>query len=142
MSFAYALPWWLAVLLAAAIGALTYAEYRRPLAPLTARQRGTLAACRALVLAMLVTLLFRPIVLAPPPSAGGPVVPILVDRSRSMRLKDGDGQARLARALSLLKTALLPALSKSFTAEVYGAGDRLEPAALGELRADARTSVL
>ena len=39
MFFAYPLPWWLAVLLAAAIGSLTYAEYRRPLAPLTPSQR-------------------------------------------------------------------------------------------------------
>ena len=42
MHFAYPLPWWLAVILAAAIGASAYAEYRRPLSPLTPRQRGLL----------------------------------------------------------------------------------------------------
>jgi uncharacterized membrane protein len=142
MSFAYPLPWWLAVLLATAIGGLAYAEYRRPLAPLSARQRGILAACRALVLAVLVVFLFRPIVLTRPRNGNDAIVPVLVDRSQSMRLGDADGQPRIARALSLLNTSLLPALSKSFTAEVYSAGDRLEPAVPGQIRPDARTSDL
>ena len=112
MQFAYPLPWWLAVLLAAAIGGVTYAEYRRPLAPLAPSQRATLAACRALVLAVLVLFLFRPIVLAPPQGGRDAIVPVLIDSSRSMRLNDADGQPRLARAVSLLNGALLPALSK------------------------------
>ena len=47
MHLAHALPWWLAVLLIAGIGAATFVEYRRPLSPLTRVQRGTLAALRA-----------------------------------------------------------------------------------------------
>src|SRR5450432_3411663 len=39
MHFAYPLPWWLAVILAAAIGAAAFVEYRRPLSPLTSAQR-------------------------------------------------------------------------------------------------------
>ena len=35
MHLAYPLPWWLAVLLAGAIAAAAFLEYRRPLAPLT-----------------------------------------------------------------------------------------------------------
>src|SRR5437667_69651 len=46
MHFAYPFPWWLAVVLAAAIGAVVYFEYRRPLSPLTRTQRGALAAVR------------------------------------------------------------------------------------------------
>ncbi len=107
MTLAYPLPWWLALLLAAGIGGLTYAEYRRPLAPLTPIQRGTLAACRALVFAVLVVFLFRPIVLARPQGARDAIVPVLVDRSRSMRLNDAEGQSRLVGALSLLNGSLL-----------------------------------
>src|SRR5438876_843288 len=35
MHFAYPLPWWLSIVLVAAVGALAFLEYRRPLAPLT-----------------------------------------------------------------------------------------------------------
>src|SRR5437764_1352516 len=123
MSFAYPLPWWLVLLLSAAIGGLTYAEYRRPRVPLSPGQRATLAACRALTLAILVLFLFRPIVLTPPDGAHGAIVPVLVDRSLSMRLADADGQTRLARGVSLLTRELLPALSGKFTTEVFGVGE-------------------
>ena len=66
MHFAYPLPWWLAVLLAAAVGAMAFLEYRRPLAPLTSVQRGVLVGLRTLALAALVLFMFRPIVLLPP----------------------------------------------------------------------------
>jgi len=142
MHLVYPLPWWLAVLLAAAIGALTYAEYHRPLAPLTPRQRTLLAAFRGVVLALLVLFLFRPIVLVPPPSVRDAVVPVLVDRSRSMRVSDADGQPRLSRAISLLQGQLLPELSRSFTPELFSTGDRFEPAAIDRLKADGGQSDL
>ena len=47
MHFAYPLPWWLAVLLAAAIAAVAYVEYRRPLSPLTPAQHGVLVGLAA-----------------------------------------------------------------------------------------------
>ena len=105
MHFAYPLPWWLALVLAAAIGGVTFAAYRRPLAPLTpiaARDPGRLPRAGA--------------------HDGGPVpVPSDCARaaarrercpscrcssmcSRSMRLNDADGQTRLARAVALLQT--------------------------------------
>src|SRR5947208_6344 len=46
MHLAYPLPIWLALLLAAAIAAAAFLEYRRPLAPLTSAQRGILATLR------------------------------------------------------------------------------------------------
>src|SRR6185369_1050408 len=101
MHFAYPLPWWLAVLLAAAIGAIAYVEYRRPLSPLTAAQRGLLAGLRVAALGALVLFLFRPIAVLPPIGSRDAVVPVLVDLSRSMRLADADGQTRLARANAL-----------------------------------------
>src|SRR5437867_5198687 len=114
MHFAYPLPWWLAVLLAAAVAAAAFLEYRRPLAPLTRRQRGVLAGLRVIVLGALVLFLFRPIAILPPSGSRDAVVPVLVDVSRSMRLADADGQPRLARAVALLKAELIPALGARF----------------------------
>ena len=66
MHFAYSFPWWLAILLAAAIGAVVYGEYRRPLSPLTRIQRGVLVGLRVLALTLLVLCLFRPIAILLP----------------------------------------------------------------------------
>ena len=142
MHFAYPLPWWLALVLAAAIGGVTFAAYRRPLAPLTRSQRAILVVCRALVLTTVVLFLFRPIVLVTPRAGNGSIVPVLVDVSRSMRLNDADGQTRLGRAIALLQTNLVPALSRQFTPELYTVGERVEPARLDRLAGDARLSDL
>ena len=137
MHLAHPLPWWLAVLLIAGIGAATFVEYRRPLSPLTRVQRGTLAALRALVLTALVLFLFRPIVLLPPSGVRDAVVPILIDASRSMRLTDADNQPRIARAVSLVTSDLLPPLASHFSTEVYAVGEGLTAASPDRLQADA-----
>jgi len=145
MHFANPVSWWLLLVLAAAVVSLAYFEYRRPLSPLTVPQRGVLLALRALALAAIVLFLLRPIVLLPPSTARDAAVPILVDVSRSMRLHDADGpggQARLARATTLLRTQLLPALSRQFTPEIYSVGERLEAADLDHLSTDARRTDL
>ena len=103
MHFAYPIPWWLAVVLAAAIGAAAYVEYRRPLSPLTRVQRDLLAGLRVVVLGALIVFLLRPIAMLPPVGARDAVVPVLVDASRSMRLNDADGQTRIARAADLVR---------------------------------------
>src|SRR5947209_12614612 len=102
MHFAHPVPWYLALVIAAAIGGVVYAEYRRPLSPLTAMQRTVLVALRVLALASLVLFLVRPVALRPPATGRDAVVPVLVDVSRSMRIADVDGQSRLARASALL----------------------------------------
>jgi uncharacterized membrane protein len=142
MHLAYPIPWWLAVVLAAVIGGLTFAAYRRPLVPLTRTRRVVLAVCRSLVLGAIVVFVLRPIVLVRPEGGRGAVVPVLVDVSRSMRLNDAGGQTRIARATALLRTELLPALSRQFTPELYTIGERLEPASLDRLSADGRRSDL
>src|SRR5438093_3526608 len=142
MHFAHQLPWWLAVLLAAAIGVVVWLEYRRPLSPLTRVQRGVLVALRVAALAALVLFLFRPVAMLPPASARDAVVPILVDVSRSMRLADADGQTRLARAASLLKNELGAPLSSKFSTEIYSVGDALASAMPDALAADARRTDL
>ena len=142
MHFAYPLPWWLAVVLASAIGAVAFAEYRRPLSPLTNVQRGVLVGLRVLVLLALVLFLFRPIVMLPPAGPRDAIVPVLVDASRSMRLADADGQTRLARANALLKTELAPALASHVVTEVFSVGDGLKPAAVDGFAPDARRTDL
>src|SRR6266545_5080294 len=122
MHLAYPLPWWLAVLLAAGIGAAAFFEYRRPLAPLTRRRRGVLAGLRVAALGALVLFLFRPIAILPPSGSRDAVVPVLVDVSRSMRLADADGQTRLARANALLKAELGLPLTTRFKTEIYAVG--------------------
>jgi uncharacterized membrane protein len=142
MLFAYPLPWWLAVLLAAAIAAVANGEYRRPLSPLTRVQRGVLVTLRVLALAILVLCLFRPIAILPPNGTRDAIVPILVDGSRSMRLDDADGQTRVARANALLKNELGAALSSRFTTELYSVGESLAPTKVDSLTADARRTDL
>ena len=137
MHFAHPLPWWLASVLAAAIAAAAFVEYRRPLSPLTPMQCGVLAGLRGLLLTALVLFLFRPILLLPPAGLRDAVVPILIDASRSMRLADADNQTRLARAVGVVKSDLLPALANRFTTEVFGVGEALTPASPDGLQSDA-----
>src|SRR5207245_6517080 len=142
MHFAYPVPWWLWLVLLPALGALAFLEYRRPLVPLTPLQRSVLVACRALALAAIVIFLMRPIVLLPPASARDAVVPVLVDVSQSMRLPDGEGQARFARATTILRTQLLPTLARQFRPEVYSVGERLSAVDVDHLNIDARRTDL
>jgi uncharacterized membrane protein len=142
MHFAYPPPWWLAVMLAAAIGASAYVAYRRPLSPLTRAQRGALVGLRVAALVALVLFVFRPIASLPPVGSRDAIVPVLVDVSRSMRLADADGQTRVARANSLLKTDLGLPLTTHFKTEIYGVGDGLAPAKIDGLAADARRTDL
>lgn len=138
MHFAYPLPWWLAIVLLAAAAGFALIEYRRPIVPLTAARRWTLALLRALVVLALLAFVFRPVILLPPSSTRDAIVPVIVDVSRSMRLHDADGQARLARATTLLRTQVLPTLRKTFKPEVFAAGDEVAPASVDALTADAR----
>jgi uncharacterized membrane protein len=130
------------LIVALAIAGVTFVSYRRPLAPLSAKQRGVLITLRVLALVTVVVILCRPIGLMPPAGGSGVVVPILVDVSRSMRVADADGRTRIARAVDLLQREMLPALSPGFTPELYSVGDTLTPASPDRLAADARRSDL
>ena len=144
MHFANAPSGWpafvLLVLLLAGVGTLAFLEYRRPLSPLTARRRVTLVAIRAVTLAALAAFLFRPTVISPAPIGRNAVVPIVVDVSRSMRLPGEGGASRIAQAVALLNTQLVPALSRHFEVELYGAGDQLTPVTVDAIKADASRS--
>ncbi len=142
MHLAVPLPWWLAIVLAAAVAAAAFLEYRRPLAPLTRVQRGILVGLRVGVLAALVLFLFRPIAMLPPAGSRDAIVPVLVDASRSMRLNDADGRARIDRAADLLARQLLPSLSRQFSTELFAVGDGVAPTSVDRLTANARRTDL
>jgi uncharacterized membrane protein len=142
MQFASSIPLWLAVLVAAAIAGVAFRSYRRPVVPLTGRQRSVLTTLRAAALVAIFFFLCRPTVMVPPSAETGIAVPILVDVSRSMRVADADGQARLARAIGLVERDLLPAIGSQFKPEIFAVGEGVAPAAANALTADARRSHL
>jgi len=137
MHFAFPLPPWLILVITAGIGSVAYMSYRRPYVALSRRQRGSLMLLRALALAVVVTLLCRPVFVLPP-RARDAVVPVLVDTSQSMRVADAGGRTRIEAAAALLEADLVPALSKQFTPEVYTFGEAVAPASIDGLHADAR----
>jgi uncharacterized membrane protein len=142
MHFAYFFPWWAAVLVLAAVAALAYLSYRRPLLPLSLGQRATLGSLRGLALLIVALCLFRPVLLLPPHGTRDAVVPILIDASRSMRLADGGSRSRLERALNLVRTDLEPRLGRDFRIELFSFGDHLQPVQPDQVRADERASDL
>lgn len=103
MRFAVLLPWWGYLLLFAAALVLGWLAYARVPIKLTTGQHTGLRALRALTLIALMVILLRPVVLVPPAAANNSLVSVLIDVSRSMRLKDDDGPSRLERAQALAR---------------------------------------
>jgi uncharacterized membrane protein len=139
---AHPIPWWTAVLLVITIGIIAYAAYGRPVIPVSRGRRVILGAIRALTLLLLVVLLLRPTVLTPPRTTREAVVPILTDVSRSMRLPDAGGRARIERAQEVA-AELKAAVGSNFQTELLTFGDALAASPHDAvLRADARQSDL
>lgn len=122
-------------------GAAAY-SYRRPFVPLSARRRGVLIGLRAASLVAVFLFACRPIMLLPPENTGDVVVPVIVDSSRSMRIEDADGHARLAEAQRLLNDTLAPGLQRVGRLELFRADEKLAAAAPSNLIADGRRSDL
>jgi len=150
MRFAVALPWWG---YASAFGAalvLGWLAYARVPVKLTTGKRLGLSALRALTLTLLILILLRPIVMVPPAAANNSLLPILVDVSRSMRLKDpstalgagDDGPTRIERAQAMVKD-LQAQLGKEYRLELLTFGDALTAVTdVDRLAATARRSDL
>ncbi len=115
-------PWWLAAIaLAVVIGALALA-YRRPLVPLSRPKLAALVLLRASAVVLLLFVLVRPMTLGRPDTAHAPVVPVLIDASRSMGIADADGLTRVDRAKAIAEFDLLPALARSVRTPVFAVG--------------------
>ena len=80
------------------------------------------ASCRHA--APLIMILLRPVVMVPPAAAKNSLLPILVDVSRSMRLRDADGPSRLERAQAMVKD-LQAQLGKEYRLELLTFGETL-----------------
>ena len=110
MRFAVVLPWWGYALAVAAAVVLGWLAYARVPVTLTPARRIGLSALRAVTLLLLMVILLRPVVLVPPAAANNSLLPILVDTSRSMRLRDADpstplgasGPTRIERAQAMV----------------------------------------
>ncbi len=141
MRFAVALPWWGYVLALATALALAWFAYARASVPLSPRQRALLVALRLATLLLIIVFLLRPVRFEPAGSARDRIVPILVDVSRSMRLSDDGGPARIERAQTVA-VELEKALRSQFRVEVYTFGETLTRAEPVRLAATARRSDL
>lgn len=141
MHFAPPFPLWVAFGLAAALLALAFFAYRRPLVPLTPLERGTLIALRSVAFLLLLLFLLRPLVMRPQAPTGEAVVPIVVDTSRSMAIRDAGARPRLEAAIEALSQTIVPSLGR-FKPEVLRAGGTVAPSALTALTADGTESDL
>ena len=139
MRFAVALPWWGYV--AAFAAAVLYAWFTYGSARVEVGTRRLLTALRAFTLLLLVAAVLRPVRVLPPAYSRERVVPILVDVSRSMRIADAEGPARLQRARAAA-AALQTALESRFQTEVWSFGDGVVRAELSGLQASASRSDL
>ena len=134
-------PWWVTLGLAAAFAAAAGWGYRRPLAPLSPWRRSLLAGLRLAVFLLILLLLARP-VREEPASTDRPLLPILLDVSRSMGVADAGGAPRLDAAVAAIRDDVIPALAGHVRIELWGVGERLEPLDLETARPEARWSDL
>lgn len=142
MTFGNPVAWWVVSLLVTATVAAAWFAYAGAAVPLSSRQRWGLRTIRAVTLLLLILFFLRPIVFDHREGARNAVVPILIDRSRSMGLADVDDVTRLARAKELVEQRLLPTVGGEFQVEVLSFGETLEAARLPALEATARRSDL
>lgn len=141
MRFAVLLPWWGYALMFGGALALAWLAYARVPVALTRSTRLFLTGLRALTLMLLIAILLRPVVLAPPAAAHNSLLPVLVDVSRSMRLTDGDGPSRLDRAREIVRD-LEARLSGEYRIDVLTFGEALAPGNVDRMAATARRSDL
>ena len=141
MRFAVVLPWWGYLLLFGAALVLGWLAYARTPVKLGPGGRIGLSALRAITLLALIVILLRPVVMVPPADANNSLLPILVDISRSMRLKDED-VSRIERAQRVVRD-LQSQLGREYRVELLTFGEALAAAAnVDQLAATARRSDL
>ena len=136
MTVSVALPWWAVLLLFASAALIAYGAYARPVVPLSGRQRATLTGLRLLALLLVLVFLLQPTLTEPAPPEDA-VVPVLIDRSRSMRLTDADGERRLDQAIGLVREHLAVSIGDGLELDLLSFGDEVAPADLTTVQPDA-----
>ena len=143
MHFASPFPWWLALGLTVLAAAAAVYAYTGLTAPLSVRRRAVLGGLRFLAFVCLILALAEPVRLAPPEIGARAVVPVVLDRSRSMAIADvAGGGTRLDQALRLLRDQIAPGLADRFEVELWEFGETLGPLDLAAVRPDGRRSDL
>jgi uncharacterized membrane protein len=133
--FAVVLPWWGYALAFGAALVLGWLAYARVPIRITPGRRATLSGLRALTLSLLIVILLRPVVMVPPAAANNSLLPILVDVSRSMRLRDPSTSLG-ASAGSATRLEQAQAMVRDLTAKL-GGEYRIELLTFGETLAAA-----
>jgi hypothetical protein len=141
MRFAVALPWWGYALAFGMAGLLAWAAYARAAVALTSGQRAGLTLLRAATLCFIVAALLRPVAIVPSESVASRVVPLLVDTSRSMDLREGDGPSRIEQA-QLLAREITEALGSAYRVDWFTFGDSLTRITSDQLTASGKRSDL
>jgi hypothetical protein len=90
------------ILVAAALVAVSSVLYRRTFPPLPAARRALLAAMRIGAFVLLALLLVNPVFVSKRVEIRKPLVLVLLDRSRSMEIRDSSGRSRFDDALDRL----------------------------------------
>ena len=127
MRFAVALPWWGYVLAFGLAVLLAWAAYARAGVLLTPAARAWLTALRAAALILVTAALLRPVEVVPSTKAPDRVLPLLIDISRSMRVADDAGVARIEQARRAAED-LAARLGSSYRVERLTFGESLGPA--------------
>lgn len=129
-------PWlavfWLALTLALALAVWAY---RAPVPPLPRPSRVLFGALRFAALALLILILFQPVVTVASRESERPVLPVLVDVSTSMKLPARAGAADTTTRFHVVRRVLadlLPELAKDFDVRLYGFAEDVEEIARSE----------
>jgi hypothetical protein len=105
---------------------LAFATYRRTYPPISRRKKTLLLSLRIVALFSLFLLLSEPILTIVRRYTQKPVVAVLLDTSKSMKLK-GTQVSREEELQNILKTDLLEKLSSESELEIYGFADTISP---------------
>ncbi|MFP5356289.1 MAG: hypothetical protein ACLGIK_14270, partial [Gemmatimonadota bacterium] len=133
LAFDAPVPVWAIVVVAAGAIAWSVTSYLRHAGSLTRATRIALASCRAVAVATLAFALARPVLVLSTSIQQRNVVAVVVDDSRSMSVRDMEGEARgdlVMRLAGGADSALLRALAERYQLRVFrlGSGGRLPDA--------------
>ena len=126
-------PVWVLILLVIGAGALLFWNVRRHAGLLPQVRRITIWTLETALVALLLLLLWHPAISVATLRPQQNIVAVLLDASRSMTIKDEDGQTRFDAAAKLLQNGLLDSLGRRFQVRLYRFGadaERVDPSAL------------
>ena len=125
LAFASGWPLWLlGALIAAGIALVAWSLYRR--SALGAGQRVALGVLQSLLIAVLLIMLWRPVLNVERVRDRENVVAVLVDASASMAYGEGE-RSRLQEAASVLQAGTLDALAQTFDVRLFAFSERSHP---------------